>query len=91
MSTKSFNNVTQDVWDCVKAASISQHSTVYDPPDGNQGTATTNTVVGTVVMEFVFDPTAETVTYTIKSKPMLVPESALWNGIESSVEACINQ
>ena len=89
MSSKSYDGVTQAVWQCVKANSISQNKAVYDPPDGAQGTVTIPTPVGTVVLEFELDPTASTVTYTITSKPFLVPESALWSGIGDSIDGCI--
>jgi hypothetical protein len=88
MSTKTYSDVTQAVWDCMKASSIKDRNTAYDPPDANQGTATTDTAVGTVVLEFSFDPAAATVEYTIKSKPILVLESEVWNGIQNSVASC---
>jgi hypothetical protein len=89
MSSRSFGNVTQAVWECVKAASIKDHQAVYDPSDGDQGTVSTPTVVGTVVLTFVFDPATASVSYTIKDKPLLVPESAMWDGIQQSFDGCI--
>jgi len=88
MSSKTFTGITPDVWACIKAASIKEHSTVYDPPAAEEGTATTDTAVGKVVLQFVFDEDESTLVYTIQSKPFLVPESSLWSGVESSVEAC---
>ncbi|HEX4462038.1 MAG TPA: hypothetical protein VIA18_28870 [Polyangia bacterium] len=89
MSSKSYDGVTQAVWECVKANSIAQNNAVYDPPDGDAGTVTIPTAVGTVVLDYALDPTASTVTYTIKSKPFLVPESAMWSGIGDSIDGCI--
>ena len=91
MSSKTFSQITPDVWACIKAASIKEHSTVYDPPTTDEGTATTDTIVGKVVLQFVFDSDAETLTYTIQSKPFLVPEGQLWSGVEASVQACGGQ
>ena len=90
MSSKSFEGVTSSVWDCVKAKSIQENKAVYDPADGTAGTVTIPTPVGTLVLEFALDAAASTVTYTVKSKPFLVPESAMWNGIQDSIEGCIN-
>jgi hypothetical protein len=87
-ASKTYPGVTQAVWDCVKSASISQRGTVYDPSDGNQGTATTETVVGKLVMGFAFDPAASTITYTIQSKPFIVTEGEIWGGIQDSISAC---
>ena len=89
MSSKSYDGVTQAVWECVKLNSIAKNAATYDPPDGTEGTVTIPTPVGTVVLEFALDPTASTVTYTIKSKPLLVPESSMWSGIGDSIDACI--
>lgn len=89
MSSKSFGNVTQSVWECVKANSIAQNKAVYDPAGAMAGTVTIPTPVGTVVLEYAVDTGAETVSYTIKDKPFLVPEAALWSGIGDSINACI--
>jgi hypothetical protein len=88
MASKTYTGVTQAVWDCVKSSSISQRGTFYDPSDGNQGTATTETVVGKLVMGFSFDPAAATITYTIDSKPFIVTEGEIWSGIQDSITAC---
>jgi hypothetical protein len=83
-----YNNVTAAVFACVKSTSASQHGTVYDPPDGNQGTATTSTPVGNVVVSFNLDTTNNAITYCLVSKPWVVPESDIWNGIASTITAC---
>jgi hypothetical protein len=87
-TTQTYGNVTQTVWDCVKSSSISQRGTVYDPSDGTEGTATTETPVGKLVMGFSFDAAASTITYTINSKPFLVTEGEIWSGIQKSITAC---
>ena len=83
-----YNGVTAAVFACVKTLSASQHGTVYDPADGTTGTATTDTPVGTVVLSYDLDTTNNTITYCIVKKPFLAPESAIWNGIASTISAC---
>ena len=85
---KTFNSVTAEIFDCVKKASGVEHGTVYDPPSGNSGTATTETKVGKVVLSFELNPGNGTVTYCIVSKPWVVPSSAVFNGISDSIDAC---
>jgi hypothetical protein len=87
-ATRSYANVTQSIWDCLKSSSIAKQGTVYDPSDGNAGTATTETVVGKLVLQFAFDPSGASVSYTIDSKPFLVTEGEIWNGIQDSINAC---
>ena len=89
MSSRSFANVTPSVWACVKAASIAKNNASYDPPDGDAGTVKVPTPVGTVVLDFTVDAATSTITYTIQSKPFLVPEEAMWSGIGASIESCI--
>jgi hypothetical protein len=86
--TRSFGGVTQAIWECVKTTSYQQHGTKYVPPDGNQGTATTSTLIGDVVLNFDYDPTKDTVTYTIVKKPFLVSEHQIWNGIQETIDGC---
>jgi hypothetical protein len=89
MSSKTYNSITQAIWDCVKTTSYNQNGTIYDPADANQGTSTTDIMgVGKVVLTFDFDPNQETLEYTITQKPGIVWDSEIWSGIESSIEAC---
>ena len=84
-----YNNVTQTIFTCVKAKSYAEHGTTYAPPDANSGTATTNvTFVGTIQVDFNFNPSANTLTYSNLRKPGIVPESSVWDGIESTIKAC---
>ncbi|ALQ08760.1 hypothetical protein WNY97_15695 [Pseudoalteromonas fuliginea] len=85
---RTFGGVTQAVWSCVKRTSEQEHSTVYEPADALQGTATTDSVVGKVVLGFNYMPDKESIQYTIIKKPMLVPTSAIWDGIQESIEHC---
>jgi hypothetical protein len=86
-SSKTWNGVTESIFDCVKANSQRDHGTTYDPPDGDHGTSTTSTVVGDVVLTFDLQASGA-LTYTIDKKPMLVSESQIWDGISDSINAC---
>jgi hypothetical protein len=85
-SSKSWSGVTESIFACVKTTSQKQHGTVYEPPNADSGTATTKTPVGTVKLSFVL--ANETLTYTIQSKPIIVSESQIWNGIDETIKGC---
>ncbi|MDQ3914318.1 MAG: hypothetical protein M3323_03165 [Actinomycetota bacterium] len=89
-SSKTYDNATETIWQCVKSKSESEHGTRYDCSDsaGDNCTATTDTPVGQVQLKCVEDPAANTLTYTIVKKPGIVPESAIWNGAESTLREC---
>jgi hypothetical protein len=87
-STRSWQNITQAIFDCVVATSAKEHGTIYNPPGADSGTATTNTPVGSVVVGFTFDPLTEVLTYTILKKPFVVPDSQIWSGINGTIEGC---
>lgn len=87
-ATRTFHDVSVKVWEQLKEIGQSRHGTVYSSSDGRDGTATTRTPVGTIVLAFQFDPTTESVTYTIQQKPLLVGESMIWNGINSTLGGC---
>ena len=83
-----FGGVTESVWTCLKTSSEKEHGTIYAPPGANQGTSTTKTVVGTVVLGFDFMPEKESIRYTIKQKPLLVPTGQIWSGIQEAIDDC---
>jgi hypothetical protein len=86
---KTFHGVNQAIFDCVKQKSYAEHGTIYDPATGNKGTATTNiAVVGKIVVSFDFDPTAESITYCIVSKPWIVSVSQIFDGIGDTINGC---
>ncbi len=86
--SKSFNGVSTSVWECVKTTSLKEHGTIYSPPGANKGTATTNTFVGDVVLNFDFNPTKESVTYVIVKKPFLASQNQIWDGIQDAINGC---
>jgi hypothetical protein len=86
MQTRTFRGVTAKMWDHFKAETRHRHGTQYDyTSDGNSGKATTRTPIGTIVVDFEYDPEAETVTYGIASKPFLIASGQIWNGLEQAM------
>ena len=86
MADQVYNQVTQALFGCVKQQSNKEHGTVYDPPNGNSGTATTPSPK--VVLTFDFVPADMTLSYTLVEKPWWVPESAIWDGIAKTLNHC---
>lgn len=86
---RTFDGVTAAVFDCVKQTSAKQHGTVYTGDD--QGTATTNSPVGQVVLGYAFNSSQSTITYTIQKKPGIVSDSEIWNGIQNTIDQCQKQ
>lgn len=87
-TSKTFDGVTPDVWNCIKDDSKRKHDTVYDPPDGDNGTATTSTIVGKLELAYSFDSEQSKITFTIEHKPILVPASQIWDGIQDAINKC---
>lgn len=83
-----FHGVTPAIFDCVKVSSGKEHGTVYDPPSGNKGKATTKTLVGTVVVSFDLNPGDESITYCIISKPWIVSAAQIFDGIGDTIDSC---
>ncbi|GAB5498796.1 MAG: hypothetical protein PsegKO_11070 [Pseudohongiellaceae bacterium] len=85
--SKTYHNITEQIFDCVKRESKKEHGTVYDPANGDSGTATTKvSFVGTIEMKFNLQN--GDLTYTIVKKPGLVPESKIWDGICDTIKSC---
>jgi hypothetical protein len=82
----SWEGVTQQIFECVKAKSEKEHGTVYEPPNADEGKAVTKTAVGTVVLTFKLS--GGTLTYEIVEKPWIVSASAIWEGINETIESC---
>lgn len=86
--TRSFGGVSDSTWNCLKLTSQSEHGTSYQPEGKNQGTSTTSTPLGDIVLEFNFDSSKETVTYMVTKKPFLVSDSQIWQGIQDTIDHC---
>lgn len=87
-ASKTFEEVTPEIWNCIRDASKRKHDTVYDPPDADQGTATTLTIVGKLELAYSFDREQNKITFTIESKPIFVPASQIWDGIQDAIDTC---
>jgi hypothetical protein len=86
--SKSYAGITPAIWNCVKTTSFNEHGTVYAPADSNIGTATTDTIVGSVVLGFNYDPVKDTLNYNIVKKPFLASDDQIWNGIQDTITHC---
>ena len=87
-SSLSYPGVTPAVWECMKAGAIRSHNTIFKAETETRGTATTTQMGQTVVLRYELDFNGDTLLYSLLSKGFLVPENAIWNGIERSVAAC---
>lgn len=88
-SSKIFNGVSQAIFTCVQKSSEADHGTKYAfNPDGHSGAATTDTVVGTIVVGFDFEAGASSITYTIQKKPFIVSDGQIFDGIGDSINTC---
>jgi hypothetical protein len=83
--SKTFTGVTAQTWERLQALGQQRHGTEFTPADDNNGTATTSTPFGKLILDYAHDPKEETITYTIVSKPMLVMSPMIWNGIETTL------
>jgi hypothetical protein len=94
-SSNTYDNVTQDIFNCVRTTSEQQHGTVYTPPDANQGTTMTKGSKGPihwhVEMSFNFTPANGQLAYTILDKSTVVTESEIWDGISKTINGCQSQ
>ena len=87
-ASRTFDGVTPQIWNCIKNDSMRKHNTVYEPSDGDCGTATTSTIVGMLALSYTFAPEQCTITFTIEHKPILVPASQIWDGIQDAIDRC---
>lgn len=83
--SKTFTGVTTKTWERLQELGKQRHGTQFHPSDDTQGTATTATPFGNLVLGYAHDPQKSTVTYTIVSKPMFVMSPMIWSGIEQTL------
>jgi hypothetical protein len=88
VESRTFEGVSADTWERMQDTGRSEHGTVFEPTQDNCGMATTRTPVGTIVLGFEFDPSAERITYTIVRKPFMAASSLIWGGIAATLERC---
>ena len=84
---KTFDNVTETIFQCLKRRSVEKLGTVYLPPEAYQGTATTQTIVGEIVLRFDLDQPNQKLTYEIQKKPVFVPAEQIWESIQAAISA----
>ncbi len=86
--SRTFQGVNRAVWRCVQAATIKEHETVYSPEEAARGTATTDTPVGLVILDWDLDEAGQELRYTLRDKPFIITEGQVWGGIRESIEDC---
>lgn len=88
VDSRTFENVDAVLWERLRTIGQREHGTTFEEAQGNAGTATTPTPIGSVVLGYAFDPEKCTITYTIVRKPMLAASGLIWNGIATTIERC---
>ena len=83
-----FCSVSTEIAIRLKEVGRSRYGIVFDPLEGQSGTATGQTPLGECVIEFVHDSAREELTLTLVRKPWLLPESLLWMGFQRTLERC---
>lgn len=89
--SRTFDGVSAEVWEKVKAIAHDRYGTVFDPAAGECGTATTATPVGDVIVDFERDPTADQMTYTLRHKPFFIMSGQIWSGLAETIDRCRQQ
>lgn len=85
---KIFDNITEAIFHCLKQTSSEKLGTVYVPPEAYQGIATTQTIVGEIVLRFDLDQPNKKLAYEIQKKPVVVSAKQIWESIEAAIIAC---
>jgi hypothetical protein len=87
-ATRKFSGVSAAMVVRMKEYSRSQYGVVFDPPEGPNSIATSQTPLGECVIEFAHDSEREELALTVVKKPWLLPEGLLWNGFVETLERC---
>jgi len=85
---RTYANVTEAIFECVKVDSIEAQGTVYEPRYGPVGVSTTRSALWRVVVAYEHDVAAGQLTYTLVYKSWIVPRAEIWNGIEDALARC---
>jgi hypothetical protein len=85
---RTFDDVTWELWERVRAYGERQHGTVFRGASDDEGTATTRTVIGDIVLAYVLDLERGCITYRIERKPIFVAAAQIWDGIGRAIERC---
>lgn len=89
--SRTFDDVSTDVWERVKTIARDRFGTTFDPEKSPAGTATTITPIGDVVIDYALDADAEQITYTLRRKPMLILSVQIWTGLAETIDRCRQQ
>jgi len=84
---KTYSGITEEIWECIKVTTEAEHKTIYTL--GNPGTATTETVVGQLVLEYNFNTSGKNLHYKILKKPFLATEAQIWDTLDKSIGNCL--
>jgi hypothetical protein len=87
-TTRSFSGISAETVARMKEFGRAQYGIVFDPPDGPNSIATSQTPFGECVIAFAYDRERAELTLNLVKKPWLLPESVLWNGFLSTLERC---
>jgi hypothetical protein len=87
-TSRTFSGISVQIVDRMKVYSRSQYGVVFDPPEGPNSTATSQTPLGECVIEFAHDVERAELTLTLVKKPWLLPDGLLWNGFLETLERC---
>jgi hypothetical protein len=86
--SKTFTGVDTGTWERLQTLGREKHGIDFRATDANRGEAMTNTPFGRLVLGYVHDPAAATITYTIVSKPLLLMSPLVWSGVETAIDGC---
>ena len=85
---RTFPGVTPDTLSRMQELGRASYGIVYNPPVGSAGTATSQTPLGQIVIEFVHNNENSELTLTLIEKPPLLPEKLLWSGFVNTLNSC---
>jgi hypothetical protein len=85
---RTFTGISIEIVGRMKEYGRSQYGIVFDPPEGPNSTATSQTPFGECVIEFAHDIERAELTLTLVKKPWLLPEGLLWNGFLETLARC---
>lgn len=89
--SRKFEDVSVDLWERVKTMARDRFGTSFEPEAAPEGTATTITPIGNVIIDYTLDTEAEEITYTLRRKPMLILSGQIWSGLADAIDRCRQQ
>ncbi len=86
--TRTFHNVTRAIYECTKDIGEARHNTIYEPRDGDDGTATTSSFFWKLVVYYRFDPATGDLYHEIRERSWIIPVDRVWAGIGDQIAEC---